>query len=95
MAKGKPRKFTARDKETIFRIFRYIRKYMHLVLLSLILAAATVVLTLYIPILTGDAVNTIVGKGSVDFVSLKKILMKMGGMILCTGLTQWLMNHKP
>ena len=48
MAKGKPRKFTARDKETIFRIFRYIRKYMHLVLLSLILAAATVVLTLYI-----------------------------------------------
>lgn len=93
MAKGKPRKFTARDKETIFRIFRYIRKYMHLVLLSLILAAATVVLTLYIPILTGDAVNTIVGKGSVDFVSLKKILMKMVGMILCTGLTQWLMNH--
>ena len=93
MAKGKPRKMTAEDRQTIARILRYIRKYMHLVIISILLAAVTVVLTLYLPILTGSAVDTIVGEGNVDWAKLMSILKLMGLLIVLTALAQWLMNH--
>ena len=93
MAKGKPRKMTAEDRQTIARILRYIRKYMHLVIISILLAAVTVVLTLYLPILTGSAVDTIVGEGNVDWGKLMSILKLMGLLIVLTALAQWLMNH--
>ena len=93
MAKGKPRRMTAEDRRTIGRILRYIKKYMHLVILSILFAAVTVVLTLYLPILTGSAVDTIVGKGEVDWTKLLGILKLMGILILLTALSQWLMNH--
>lgn len=92
MAK-KPRKMTAEDRRTIERIMRYIKKYIHLVVLSIIFAAITVVLTLYIPVLTGDAVDTIVGKGEVDWTHLFGTLKLMCILIVLTALSQWLMNH--
>ena len=93
MAKGKPRKMTADDAKTIKRILHYIENYRGHVILSVLLAAVTVVLTLYIPILTGQAVDTIVGAGEVDWTTLLQILERMGFMILVTAFAQWVMNH--
>ena len=93
MAKGKPRKMTADDAKTIKRILHYIENYRGHVILSVLLAAVTVVLTLYIPILTGQAVDTIVGPCEVDWTTLLQILERMGFMILVTALAQWVMNH--
>ena len=93
MAKGKPRKMTADDAKTIKRILHYIQNYRGHVILSVLLAAVTVVLTLYIPILTGQAVDTIVGPGEVDWTTLLQILERMGFMILVTAFAQWVMNH--
>ena len=93
MAKGKQRKMTADDAKTIKRILHYIENYRGHVMLSILLAAVTVVLTLYIPILTGQAVDTIVGPGEVDWTTLLQILERMGFMILVTALAQWVMNH--
>ncbi len=93
MAKGKPRKMTADDAKTIWRILHYIQNYRGHVILSILLAAVTVVLTLYIPILTGQAVDTIVGPGAVDWTTLLQILERMGFMILVTAFAQWVMNH--
>ena len=93
MAKGKPRKMTADDAKTIRRILHYIQNYRGHVILSILLAAVTVVLTLYSPILTGQAGDTIVGPGAVDWTTLLQILERMGFMILVTAFAQWVMNH--
>ncbi len=74
------------------QVLQYIRKYWFLVIVSLILATLTVLLTLYIPILTGDAIDKIVAAGEVDFNAVKEILVKMGIAILLVGAFQWLMN---
>lgn len=79
-------------KSTIRKILRYIKKYWWLMMASLVFAAITVVLTLYLPILTGDAVDAMVEKGGVNFPLLKTLLVKMTGIIIATGIAQWLMN---
>lgn len=81
-----------RQSETIRKILAYLKKYWLLIALSLLCAAATVVLTLYLPILTGDAVNLILGPGEVDFPGIFGILKKMAVIIVLTALFQWLMN---
>ena len=53
--------------ETIKRVLKYTKKYNMYIAFSLILAAVTVVLTLYLPILTGDAVDLMLGKSAVKF----------------------------
>ena len=78
--------------ETLKKVLSRIGKYKWLVLLSLLMAAAVVALTLYVPVLTGDAVDLIVGKGHVDFTGLLKILVKIGIAIGATALLQWLMG---
>lgn len=80
------------QKQTIGTVLRYIRKHGFFVALSLILAAVTVVSTLYLPILTGDAIDLMLGKGEVAFQPLVSLLGKMGVLIGITGLSQWLMN---
>ena len=70
MARQKIRKLNQEDKKTLLRVLRYIRQYRHLVLLSLLLSALSVVMSLYIPVLIGRAVDRIVGKGEVDFRAL-------------------------
>ena len=80
-------------KDTILRIFNYIGAYKWLVLLSVALAAVTVALTLYVPILVGDGVDLILGPGQVDFPGLLAILKKIAVIVVITALAQWLMNH--
>ena len=79
-------------KSTLKKVLKRIEKYRLLVLLSLLMAAATVVLTLYLPILTGNAVDGIIAKGLVDFTGLFKILKTMIAVIIATAIFQWLMN---
>ena len=77
---------------TLKTVLQYIRKYWLLVGLSLILAAVTVVLTLYIPILTGNAVDLLLGKDAVKFDGVFAILRKIGIAMLLTAAAQWVMN---
>lgn len=77
---------------TLGKVLNYIRKYWFLVGASLILAAVTVVLTLYVPILTGDAVDLLLGKGKVDFGAVFVIMRKIGVAVLITAVAQWIMN---
>lgn len=80
------------NKEIIKKVLDYIGKYKIVLLLSIILAAISVALTLYIPILTGNAVDCILGPGQVDFAGILVILKKMAVIILLTAIVQWLMN---
>lgn len=80
------------NKEIIKKVLDYIGKYKIFLLLSIILAAISVALTLYIPILTGNAVDCILGLGQVDFAGILVILKKMTVIILLTAIVQWLMN---
>ncbi len=80
------------QKETIKKVLRYIRKYRIRVILSLALAALTVALTLYVPILTGDAVDLIVDKGLVDMPGIFAIMKKIGIVMVLTAFAQWVMN---
>ncbi len=79
-------------KSTLKKVLKRIEKYRLLVLLSLLMAAAIVVLTLYLPILTGNAVDGIVAKGLVNFTGLFKILQTMIVVIIATAILQCLMN---
>ena len=79
-------------KSTLKKVLKRIEKYRLLVLLSLAMAVVTVILTLYLPILTGEAVDGIIAKGLVNFTGLFKILKNMVAVIAATSVFQWLMN---
>lgn len=79
-------------KSTIRRVLKYIKKYLLFVILSLLLAAAGVALTLYAPILSGKGIDLIVSKGNVDFDELFRTAIKFVSVIAATALAQWLMN---
>ncbi len=79
-------------KPEIKKVLQYLKKYWFYMILSLILAFVSVVLTLYIPVLTGDAIDYIIGKGQVDFDTIMQILKKMVVVISITAVAQWLMN---
>ncbi len=79
-------------KVTLGKILRYIRKYWFFVILSLVLAALTVAFTLYIPILTGDAVDLIIDKGLVDMPAIFVIMKKIAVVMILTAVAQWVMN---
>ena len=80
------------NKGTISKAIKYIKNYSYLLLLSIILATVTVALSLYIPVLVGNAVDLIVGKGRVDFEGVIKILFRIGGVAGIGALLQWVMN---
>ena len=73
-------------------LLHYIKRYTPYVALSFIFAAASAVLALYTPILTGKAVDGIVGAGQVDFDGILQILGQMLVVVLLTAAAQWLMN---
>ena len=79
-------------KGTMSAILRYILRYWYYLAATVLLAAVTVVLTLYVPVLVGDAVDCIVGKGAVDFAALAKILRNIAVCVGGTFLSQWLMS---
>ena len=74
------------------KLLGYIRKYTLLIVFSLLFAAVSAVLTLYVPILTGQAIDCIIGPGSVDFAGIYVILGRMVCIVLVTAAAQWLMN---
>lgn len=81
-----------KNKGTLKKVFSYIGKYKYFLILSMFFAAVTVGLTLYAPILVGKAIDCIIGKGNVDFVNMKSILIKIAVIVVLTALIQWLMN---
>ncbi|MCI9488014.1 MAG: ABC transporter ATP-binding protein [Lachnospiraceae bacterium] len=80
------------ERGTMRKVLRYIKKYWFFVLMSLVFAAATVALTLYVPILTGRAIDFIIGPGKVGFGEIRKVLETIVVVIVLTALFQWLMN---
>ena len=74
------------------RVLKYIRKYTPALVLSLLLAGLTVLLTLYIPILTGNAVDLIIGEGQVDMPDIFAIMKKIAIAMIITAVGQWVMN---
>lgn len=78
--------------EVLKKVLRYMRRYWSYLAISILLAAITVASTLYIPLLTGDAVDCIVGKGHVDWAGVFAVLKQMAMVIGVTALAQWGMN---
>ena len=74
------------------RVLKYIRKYTPALVLSLLLAGLTVLLTLYVPILTGNAVDLIIGEGQVDMPDIFAIMKKIAIVMIITAVGQWVMN---
>ncbi len=81
-----------KKRNTMRRLLRYLKKYWLLLMLSLLFAALTVAMTLYLPILIGQAVDLIVAPGQVEFSTIARLLPKMGILIGATALSQWIMN---
>ena len=81
-----------KQKETLKKVLEYIEQYRAVLVFSLILAAVTVACTLYLPILTGDAINLILAPGKVDFDGIKPILFKGAIVIIIGAVAQWVMN---
>ena len=80
------------QRGTLAKVLRYIRRYWALLILSVFLAAAAVVLTLYVPILIGDAIDLILGPGQVDFPGILVLLKQISVLVVLTALFQWVMN---
>jgi ATP-binding cassette subfamily B protein len=80
------------DKKTVARILRDLKHYRAAMLLSLLLAAGTVALTLYIPLLTGDAIDLIIDRGLVDMNGVTRIAILIGVCTALSALFQWLMS---
>lgn len=80
------------NKQILVKVLKYIKKYWFYMILSIIFAAVTVALTLYLPILTGDAIDLAVDKGMVDFKGILEIFKKAAAVIIITAVSQWGMN---
>ena len=80
------------NKGTLRRVLELICPYAGLVVLTLVLAVVTVVTTLLAPVISGKAVDLIIGPGQVDFGGVGKLAIAMAGTVACTAVSQWLMN---
>ncbi len=78
--------------QTVAKVLKYLNRYRWLFFFSLLLAVAVVALTLYLPILIGDAIDLAVGKGKVDFDGILSILVEIAVIAAVTGILQWVMN---
>ena len=79
-------------KQTLKRLFSIIGRYKPMLVLTIVLALVFVVVSLYIPILVGDAVDVIIDKGNVDFDLLIPVLVKIVIVVLLGGISQWIMS---
>ena len=86
------KKIRSEQSETLKKVLRYLKRYWFFLALSFGLAAITVASTLYIPLLTGDAVDCVIGKGQVDFTGVFAVLKRMAMVIGVTAVAQWGMN---
>lgn len=80
------------QRDIVRKVLKYIKKYRILLLISIILSAATVASTLYVPVLIGNAIDYIIGPGNVNFKAVARILIEIGFVVSITSLFQWLMN---
>ena len=80
------------NKGTLKKVIHYIDRYKYYLIFSMLLALVSVMLTLYAPILVGDAIDCIIGTGNVDFPKITAILIKLGVIIGITAVVQWIMN---
>ncbi len=80
------------QKNTLLRVLRDLRQYRKWLVMTVLLAVVTVVLTLYVPILIGRAIDRIEGAGAVDFDAVTRILIVIAGSVSVTALAQWLMS---
>lgn len=83
---------TSIQKTTLKKVLKRIKPYSFLIICSLVMAAATVALTLYFPLLTGDAIDYILEPGKVDFNAIIPILKKLAVIAIITAVCQWIMN---
>lgn len=90
--RAKKIKKSSAPKGTLKKVLKYVGRHGFLMAVSVILAAVTVALTLYAPILIGDAIDLIVGQNNVDFDGIAHILIKTAIVIGITAVVQWLMN---
>lgn len=81
-----------KNEKTIFKVLKYIGRYKFLLPVTLILAAISVALTLYIPILIGEAIDFIVGAGAVDFDGMLGKLSFAAILVAITAAAQWIMS---
>lgn len=80
------------NKSTVRKVLHYVGRYKVHLAFSVILAALSVAVSLYIPVLAGDAIDTVIGKGKVDFELLIPILLRIGVLAVLAGVAQWIMN---
>lgn len=80
------------QKGTVKKIFSYIKDYKLLILASLLMGAVSVALSLYIPLLVGDAIDCIIAKGQVDFKEITSILITAAISVAAAAIAQWVMN---
>lgn len=80
-------------KNTLKKVFRYVSKYHFLIAISMLLAALTALLSLYVPILVGNAIDLLVGEGAVDFKQVTRILIKVAVCVVFISFAQWYMNR--
>lgn len=78
--------------ETLKKVLQYLKHYRIFMFFSLLFAAVVVALTLYAPILVGEAIDLIIAKDSVDFSGIAAILERLALIIGITALLQWLLN---
>ena len=81
-----------KQKDVLKKVWKYLEHYRMLILLSFLFSIAVVVLTLYVPILVGRAIDQIVETG-VHFGPIKGYLFAIGVLVLITAVLQWIMNQ--
>ncbi len=86
------KKSGAGSSEILWKVLRFIGKYRLLMALSILLAAVSVVLQLYVPFLFGDAIDEIVAQGQVNFSRMWYYLSRILIMVLLSGAATWIMN---
>lgn len=77
--------------ETMKKVLRYVNRYWYYLAASILLAFFVVVLTLLVPLLTGDAIDCIIGINEVDFAALTKVLRLIATVIVGNSIAQWAM----
>ena len=85
-------KHKSAQTEAFFKMLRYLKGSRKWLLLTLFLSIITVALTLYVPILVGNTIDRIIGKGNVDFPAITRILVTIGISVCVTSLGQWVMG---
>ena len=90
MKKGK--RSLKKNASTFFKVLKYLKGYLPLFIISIILTLAVVVLTLYVPILIGQAIDLAVGQNNVDIAQIGEILMRIAFCIGFTAIFQWVIN---